>query len=510
MEDKRLKIPVFATETVFSESAEIPVDIDFTLPDYCADVSKILKCRSISRIASKSTSSRSITVDGCVTVTVIYADRENNICSYEYQYPFNKIFELNSSAEGGVVFARARTEYINCRAVTGRKIDIHGAAGVFVSLLMRKCTELISDVDDINIELLRGSIPATTPMGMCEKYIILEEDIEIGQGQPPIRSVLRYDTATAVKECKRINNRLMVKGELIIKILYCAEDNSVQSISYTEPFSQLLELEGINDSCECQAAASIANIELKPRVSAAGEARSFTLNAKLLLNCECTCNNDIEVVLDAYSRKYNAEITRSQVCFDKIVRNISESFSCKKSIALPQESISAVADMWCDVRSDSVKCEEGQLVIRGTLTASFILLDFEGVPSFFEKAVEFEYSTPCELTAQELKCEPHFAVASSGYTLTGGGTVELRAELCVSAAVYKCSTVSLITDLAIDEGNPAVRQDRGAMTIYFACAGESVWDIGKRYLAGVEDIMQINDLTDEVLEEGRMVLIPIC
>ena len=200
MEEKKLKTPVFAMETVFNDSAEIPIDIDFTLPDYCPDVAKILKCRAVSRIVSKSVGGRSVTVDGCVTITVMYADNDARLCSYEYQYPFNKIFETGIDTDGTVLRAGTRTEYINCRAVTGRKIDIHGAAGVFINLCQRKCTEVISDIDDKNIELLRGSAPATSPMGMSEKYIIIEEDIEVGQGQPAIQSVLRYDVAAAVKE----------------------------------------------------------------------------------------------------------------------------------------------------------------------------------------------------------------------------------------------------------------------------------------------------------------------
>lgn len=509
MEEKKLKTPVFAMETVFNDSAEIPIDIDFTLPDYCPDVTKILKCRAVSRIVSKSAGGRSVTVDGCVTITVMYADADARLCSYEYQYPFSKIFETGTDTDGTVLRVRTRTEYINCRAVTGRKIDIHGAAGVFVTLCKRKCTEVISDIDDKNIELLRGSAPATSPMGMSEKYIIIEEDIEIGQGQPAIQSVLRYDATAAVKECKLLNNKVMVKGELVLKILYCPENGIPQMITDTEPFSQLVEVDGVTDSCECDASASVANIELKPRISAAGEARSFTLNAKLLLCCECYCNNDIDLVLDAFSRQYNADIVRNDICFNKIVRNINESFSCKKSVTVPDENITSVSDMWCEVKTEGVKCEGNELVISGTVTASFIVNGSDGEPSYFEKPIEFEYRTQNDVPPDCLKCEPHFSVMSSGYTMTGAGNVEIRVELSVNAAVYRCSNVSLITDVTIDENSPVTKSDRGAMTIYFASDGENVWDIARHYLASVADIKQINDIEENILESGKMVLIPM-
>ena len=49
MEYKNLKTNVFSIDTVFNESAEQPVDADFTLPDYYPDISKVLNKISMER-----------------------------------------------------------------------------------------------------------------------------------------------------------------------------------------------------------------------------------------------------------------------------------------------------------------------------------------------------------------------------------------------------------------------------------------------------------------------------
>ena len=56
MEQKVLKTNVYVNETIFSDNSEVAIDIDFTLPDYCQDISKIFKCQSVPRISSKSRS----------------------------------------------------------------------------------------------------------------------------------------------------------------------------------------------------------------------------------------------------------------------------------------------------------------------------------------------------------------------------------------------------------------------------------------------------------------------
>lgn len=508
MEQKNIKIPVFTNETVFTDSAEQAIDVDFTLPDYCPDILKILKCRAISRISSKGVNGRNITVDGTVTITVIYSDSNNCLNSYEYQYPFSKSFESDVDTDGACLSARTKCEYINCRAVTGRKVDIHGAAGIYIKLTKRRCDEVISDVDDKNIELLRGVAPATVPMGSADKYLIIEEEIELGGGQPDIRSLIRYDTSVAANECKLMQSKAVVKGELVVTLLYCPQNGSAQTVRSTLPFSQLIEIEGVNDACSCEATATVAYLEIKPRVNATGEARSFMLNAKILVCCECYCNNDIDVILDAYSRKYEADIVKSDICFNKIVRNINDNFNCKKSIEFPEGALCAVSDLWCDARTDSVKFEDGNLCISGVVSAYIIANDSDNVPIFYEKPIDFTYKCGLGNDSDNLFSEPKIDITTANYTITGGN-MELRVDLCINAAIYDCKKMPLIVDVRVNEKQTAVHGKKCAMTIYFANKGESVWDIARRYFADVNEVKQINDITDDMLTADSVILVPM-
>ena len=507
MEQKNLKTSVFSVDTVFCESAEQGIDIDFTLPDYYADISKILKCRAVSRIVSKSINGNYISVEGCVTITVIYCGSDNCVSSYEYQYPFTKRFDTDSDITDCMLCVKTKCEYINCRAVTSRKVDIHGAAGVYVTLTRRKHTEVISDYDDCNVELLRGSVPATVPMGINDKYVLIEEEIELGTGQPDIRCVIRYDADATITENKIMAGKLVVKGELAVKLLYAPQGNGLpQTVRYQLPFSQLIEIEGISDNCDCESKVDVAQLDIKPRVSASGECRQFMLLAKLLITSECCCNNDVAVILDAYSRKYEADISTNDISFSKICDNINENFTCKKSLEFPENSLATVSDMWCETRIDSVKFAFDAARITGVVTVYIIALDCDKIPVFYEKTIDFEHIHPtgCE---GELKCAPKVSVISANYTLTGDGNMEIRVELNICGAIYKCSRVPLITYINVNDEKPISKNKRGAMTIYYAVAGERVWDIARNFFADVDEIKQINEITGDVLADDKMILI---
>ena len=507
MEEKCIRTRVTYNETVHCETAECPIDIDFTLPDFCPDISKVFKCRAVVRVASKSVSGKSVTVDGSAAVTVLYGEENGKLCSYEYQYPFSKTIETPEEISGTDVRVCAECEYINCRAVTARKMDIHGAALLKVTVLRRKNAEIVSDIDDDNIEQLHGTVSATVPMGYCEKYLMVEEELPVGQGQPAIASILRYDAKPYVEESKIINDKIVAKGTITLGILYRAEETmALQSLKTNIPFSQIMDMEGANDSCKCDVTARLCFLEVKAK-QGENSPRFFTFTAKLLLEATAYCDNEVAVLMDAFSRKYEADIKTDPIRFDRIEYPVREVFHCKKNLEL-ESAVNSVNEFWCDMQSSTCRFEENQMVISGILVACMVTTDEDSNAAYAERNVEFEYRYQIGEGKENLSCDPVIDILSSGYTLIGTNGIELRVDLGIYAPVYASEKLNLITEISVNEKCPKTMDERSAMTVYFTGTGENVWDIAKRYNAGISDIMEINDLESEELPEGKMLLVP--
>ena len=509
MEQKCLKTSVYLNDNVFSDSVEQPIDVDFTLPDYCPDISKIFKCRAIPRVSSKGIEGKNIIIEGSVCITILYADKDGNLCSYEYIYPFVKNVEMPKESAGANLCCKYKCEYINCRAVTGRKVDIHGAVGIYIKVQKRKCTDIVSDFDDCNIELRKGMAPATIPMGSAEKFLMIEEEIRIGQGQPSINNVLRYDANPCIKETKIINGKAVVKGEFTVSIIYCPEDGGrPQAVKSVIPFSQIVDVEGLTEICSCDTKAETVFLEVKPRISGSGETKSFSLIAKILLTCEAYCVNDIAVVLDAYSRKYQAEISGNKVNFEKIASNISDVYHCKKNIEI-EESISSVVDMWSWVQSSTTKFENDNMIICGTLITGMILCNENDNAFYYEKSIDFEYKTPFKCETGTPHSEPQLEIVSCNYTITSPNNIEIHIELGINAAIYEKQEMNLISEINLDESALLKRNDNSAMKVYFPSDDECVWDVARKYNASCEEIIKMNNLDNEKLISGKMIVIPI-
>ncbi len=509
MSDKCLKSDIYINEIQFCDTLEQAVDIDFNLPDYCPDIAKIYKCNAQPRICNKSVNGNTVTIEGYVLLTLLYGNKEGKFCSFEYSYPFTKTTELSADCTGANIFTRIKCEYINCRAVTGRKVDIHGAVGIYIKVFKRKCSEIVSDIDDCNIEVNRATTSATVPMGYAEKYLNIEEDLPISSGLCPIESILKVNSSVCVKETRIINDKAVVKGEFTLCILYCGEGTDTPQVLRTNlPYSQIIDIDGINDTCSCDCKAEISNLDIKPKPTSGGEMRCFALNAKLLLTAQCYCGNEIPMISDAFSRKFEAEIMRKSLSFDKITESIIEQYNCKKNIEM-DFNITSIIDLWCSLQNCNTKFEQGNLVINGVITAGMIVCDDENKPIYIEKNIDFEYKYPYKPQGGVPSCEPEIEILSCNFTITSGNTVELRVELGLNIGIYEKNNVSLIADLVIDETKSKKPAKDCSMIIYYVEDGDTLWDIANRYSASVKEIMEINNLENNILEGNAILLIPI-
>ncbi len=506
METKWLKTEIYTEEQVYKESAEVPVDVDFMLPDYCPDVVKILKCRAAARIASRDSSGGTVTVEGNVGITVLYCDEKNRVFAFEQPFPFAKSFETGILSDDIEIECRSRVEYMNCRAVTGRKIDIHGAVELCLTVTERKSAEILADYDDTCMELRRSAIPATTPMGRAQKYVTLEDEITVGQGQPEICSLLRYDAEPTVTESKLLNGKNIVKGELALRMLYAPEQGKPQQVRAVLPFSQLIEIIGATDECTCDATVKVACLEIRPKVTPMGETRSFSVNAKLSICSKAYCDREVEVITDAYSRKCETALSAAEVAFKRIDRVMDEVCRCQCTFEIA-DAPCEVLDLHCEVQNATAVFGEGDVTIGGTVMAGLLVCNQNGSPEYYEKPIEFSCKYPCGGICNAT-CDPVVTVKNCNYALTGEGQIEIRVELNVRAAILTTNACRLITDLSDFSDRPLAVEDRGAMTLYFGYAGESLWDIARRYRAGVEEIRSLNGV-GETLETDQMIMIPM-
>lgn len=493
--------------TLFEQNTEQAIDTDFTLPDYCPDIERVLKCRVVPHLISKNISGDTLNIDGVASASLIYCDSNGKLCGFEHEVPFKKSVTVGSAEESNCVLVSLATDYMNCRAVTQRKMDIHGVILVKIKISGTESREIITDADAEGLQLKSGTCPATSPLGFCEKSIMLEEELELGRGSAAVRSVLRSDARAVVDECKMVGQKAIIKGDVVINALYCADDGSTELYENRIPFNQALDMNTEGENCRCEARVQVLSCLLRPRTNLSGEAKSLAAECRLNVMAFASCDNELPVLYDAFSTKNELKLTTADVTVKKLENTLSERYMCKKTLEFSENTFGSVVDLWCDCKADKVQIANGILTVNGTVAICFIACDTDGTPQYYERCVDFEYTHNTDCEEQELTATAELALVGAAYTVLSESRLEVRVELSISAGIYLSKKECVITDIEISD-EPAAAKKRAPLLVYFAENGEQVWDISKRYGANCSDLMSVNDLKEETLSQSTMLLIP--
>lgn len=497
------------TEAVYDGYTEQPVECDALLPDYCPDIVKILKCALTASIGSAMTNADRLVIEGVAVAHIYYAGEGGEIRHVEYKVPFSKSVELRSAPSMPVISVVPSVDYVNCRAVNSRRVDVRGALSLAVKVTERKEEKVISDAQGCGVQLRKSMVRCTELLGRTESSFNISEELELGYGKPPIRNIVRADYRINVTDHKIVAGKAVVKADFLLHICYqpAAGESSLEVMEYSLPISQIADSDAADENCICDVEMCIVSCDIQPRTGEDGEMRSLSLDAGVKVIVTAARHVDVPVASDCYSTQYDSKATQKTVSLPRLTDSIKETITHKATLDLP-EDVENVLDCWCDLSGLVWKYEPGAV----TMTLQFIVGLFaqmaDGEAVYFEQSSEMEHTANIGADCERISFDPACDIISSSYSLVGKEKIDIRCEAVAKGHVYCTVNVPALTDIAIDEAKPKVKEE-SRMYIYYAEPGESLWDISKRYNTSPNAIWEENAADSDILPEKKMLLIPI-
>ena len=493
--------------TVFCITTEAGVEGTAVL-DRTKSIKKILKTSGRAAVTSKTVSDRTVTVEGTVTFCVIYIDSNNTFFSHEHTMPFSKTVDADRSLSGTELYADITEEKYSSTLCSDGTVMLNGKLCIKICAIEKSSLDIMCDISGRDIELLCSKAEATVPMGRGEKNLILDEEISVGNGQPSVGSIIRYCATSSVEESKIISGKVMVKGTVRVYVLYMPEEGTrPQSFEDSFVFSQLIDVDGITDECKCDSHADILFFDITPKADETDEIRSFSVAVKIGVFVKAYCDNDLPVVLDAYSTQGNCEFKRESFSFKKITETVSDKFIAKKEIEFTDGAIGSVIDMWCEVRNSVCRTEKEHYKLTGTILINLLAFDCDGEPECYERPVDFEYTYKFDTPCNDPEVVYSLSVPHSSYTIIGANTVSVAVEPQIFATVYDNNRYTLISDVVETQKNEE-NPRKSCIVLYFAEKGERVWDIARKYNSSVREIKELNSVSEDILIEAKKFIIP--
>ena len=504
-----------AAECIYDGIQEQGVELDYILPDYYPDIFRLVRCEIIPVITGYSVSSDRLNYELRCDIRILYCSEGGSLlqCVSQRQ-SFSKSVELGKSCETPEITLTPKTDHVNFRAVNKRRLDLRGAVSVKIHIAGDKNQEIISDAFGMNIQMKKMPVRFAAKKVYIDKTLQISEETELAAVQPNVINIISCRCSTAECEKKMISGKLLAKGDVNVNLLYSCEkegEGAIEPVSFTLPYSQIIDIDDIDDSFECSVVPEVICCDITPSAGKNGENRVLRCESELRLQCRAVKTASVMLGTDAYSTVYPCEVSASEVRVEQLPLIYSEGFRSNAAIAEGENVPQTIYAMWCTPKNINTRiAEDGcSVIISGMLTYSMAAKDMGGMIVMPDKDEAFEETINLGDDIDGCSVSAEITVREVSYNISPEGALTAKADISARISVFSCSSVKALTDIAVDDSEKKQRDGDYAIKLYYGVPNEEVWDIAKRYSTGVNAIMEENELPGEKLENGGMLLIPI-
>lgn len=502
---------IAVSEKIYDGVQEQSVELDYILPDYYPDIFKLVKCCVTTMIVSYSVNGDSVSYELAADIKILYCSEQSNTMQcISQKMNYSKTVQMGKSCIKPSVTICPKTDYVNCRVVNQRRLDMRGAISVKISITGESSQEVISDIFGMNVQMKKMPVEYAAKKITASRTVSVSEEVDLNMSKPPVISVIRSSAVLSATDKKIISGKLIVKGEAALNVLYTCE-GGLETMQFTLPYSQIVDMDGLSEEYQCSVRAQTASLDITPTASADGDARKLQCELNILLECSAVKVVATELVTDVYSTAYKCDFSSSPLKIQQCPTSLNELFQEKTTIENSEGTIECVYDAWCIAKNinSRVDPETKSLIISGMIQYCVMIKSENAMAAMLEKDEAFEHTIQIDEISQFSHAEPVVETVSCSYTLSSSNAVSLKSDIRITGCLYTSSGCEAVTEVGFDEETKITRDGDYALKLYYGVENEDIWEIAKKYCTSVSAIMEENDLESDRLTQSGMLLIPI-
>ncbi len=488
-------------------SSQQNIETEITLPDYCGDIKRILKCVLRPGITNISLSGENATATGKVSLKLIYVNDKDKIDCYESAEDLSVYAVMKNLPENPLLCAEAKTNYVNCRATSQRKISIEGNIAVMFRAYGQKETYLAHKAEGQGIQCREKQVSYENLICRKEKIFDLGETAKVPQGKATVGKILGVSARATLESKKAVSDKLLIKGDLYTEVLYLSEseEGKTEKLTHSMPISQIIDIPGIDEKSLCSVVLNVRHINVQRKADSSSQGSLLEIAAKCSAMVKCSEVKTAEVADDCYSTSHDIESEYTIHEFTLPVHSADEQKTVTSTLDMPSD-VSSVLNMWCSDLMGKMKGKGDKAEASCSAVLCILYTDGKGMPAYTEKNADFLIVCKLKDTYENLKCDFNIQMRDIEWKITAKDKLEVKMKPGVNYNIYACQSIRAVKDIKVlaEKKN----DDDAALTLYFGSKDENLWDIAKKYNTTKAAIQNENALQGDVTEKDGMLLIP--
>ena len=443
-------------------------------------------------------------VNGVTRFNILYksTEEENNIHTMETLKEFREEMDIPGIDEDMISRVKSKIEYIQWDQEESR-IGLQAFVNLSGEVSEFSTKETIKEIKaKDSLQMLKESVNYKEVKGREISYAVVKEILKIGEDDPEIDEILKFNAKTNEVESMVAEDRIITSGEAIVNIVYYG-GNKVNSINHTIPFNHFVEMPGVTNLLTGKIEYEVAEGNYEVVGNELGERKLIDLELKIRVIGKAYEEKSREVIVDAYSTKENLLIEREEININEDIKEIKHT----EDIRVELDNIDALEILDIDgyVSTFDRKIVEDAIYVDGILS-----LDIQYIDRMTEEISTYKTDFPFSSSIYEEAAEnAQLSVESSILDLKSNikrdgleidSKVLLDIGLSRNRKIYGIREIKEIAEPIDDKNKPSI-------TIYFVQKGDTLWDIAKRYKTTTEEILMSNNSTSGEIHPGDKIII---
>lgn len=494
---------------------QITLDDDVNVSDHKPDAGALIRENGRIEIREKKFSAGRLYVKGVLEVSILYLSEEEAepVCGMQGEIFFDEIIHMEEHDAAQPVRLRTELENISVTLIHSRKFNVKALMTLEAAGEEVYDEAVVTEIEGKGIFARAKDISFTNLALVQRDTYRMREELQLPASKPNIEEIIYSELSVPMPETRVSQGGLLMNGTAELFFVYrsTGTQGPVETCQMSFPFAGQFELPDAREDMIEDISFSILHQNVQAKADEDGEERILEAEAVLELDMKLYEEKELTVLEDVYSIAGRVSLKGEEgSLYRLILKNRSRGrFSGKLNLSETGVVPLQICHGGVTVHLENIKPQEDSLNLQGMLEISLLLINGSDEKPFSGIKTLVPFSHVLEVKGWKEDCcyEVTPSVQKVSFQLFQSEEAEWRAEVDFSTMIFGRETEYRITDAEFTPFTKEEREKQSGMVGYLSKEGDTLWSVGKEFFVSLEEVAELNELTDEIIPPKTMLLL---
>ncbi len=481
--------------TPIKENAAIWVEQDILVPDSKPDVMKIINMNVTPYISSYEIENDRIKLNGTVSYFVIYKTSDNLMGTrgMYMTYPLSMTVNVKNINKDMDIRVNVCTKNVIYSLPNERKLSVKSEIVCdieYTEMMQLNIIEKFSD--DLEMQTKSKSCKCMNMIKTVNNVIASTEDVMIPKECNDFYEILKVTTKIINEDYKESYNKIMVKGDISIDVVYLSEleTTDIKIFNMEIPFSGMIEFDNISDKSKFDIEYTMNNflIKLNPDMISS---KTMNVEYQIGVSAKMYEEDEITYIEDFYSEKSDLKINSKIVSPVYNTNILNKLIDVKEYISDVVVATMKLLDYSMDTNHLNIKTTSSDINVDGNLKLSMLLQNTETL-EVESKVIDILVSEKIPVDSSDVNSLIKATTSIEKLTVNlNGKDAEIKLKLNVKIIQDQIMNMNYSESI---EAESLDLDKLDSMYLYIVKPNDTLWDISKKYKTTMEKVMKTNNI----------------